>query len=441
MRGLWYKKTSHQLPPVLNRWNSIGLKLAVIEIVPSLFLYFKFSVQLYGMQLRRLFLQHMAQTSLEPLLLEIDKASGVYLYDKDGKKYLDLIAGISVSALGHCHPAVVQAVQEQAARYMHTMVYGEYVLSPQVMLAEFLCDILPEQLNSVYFVNSGAEATEGAMKLAKRYTGKTEIISCNGAYHGSTQGALSLMGNEMYKDRYRPLLPDTRQIRYNTPEDIALITSKTAAVFVEPVQAETGVTMPDKEWLIELRKRCTETGALLVFDEIQTGCGRTGRMFAFEHTDVQPDILLLAKGLGGGMPIGAFISNQWMMHALTYDPPLGHITTFGGHPVNCAAALATLQTLWHGSLICNVERKAALFLEKLQHPVIHHITHKGLLMALHIGDTSSVQRIIKYCLDNGVITDWFLYAPDCIRIAPPLIITEEEIEDACKVILQAMDSL
>lgn len=252
---------------------------------------------------------------------------------------MDLIAGISVSALGHCHPAVVEAVQEQAARYMHTMVYGEYILAPQVQLAEFLCSLLPEHLNSVYFVNSGAEATEGAMKLAKRHTGRTEIISCTGAYHGSTQGALSIMGDGFFRDRYRPLLPGVRLIRYNEIIDLTAITSKTAAVFVEPVQAETGVTLAGLDWLTALRKRCDETGTMLVFDEIQTGCGRTGKMFAFEHSGVIPDILLLAKGLGGGMPIGAFISNQWAMHSLAYDPPLGHITTFGGIQL-------TVQRLW-----------------------------------------------------------------------------------------------
>jgi acetylornithine/N-succinyldiaminopimelate aminotransferase len=393
------------------------------------------------MQLRRLFLQHLAQTSTCPLLLEIERAEGIYLYDTAGKKYIDLIAGISVSALGHGHPAVVKAVQEQAARYMHTMVYGEYVLAPQVQLAEYLCSLLPDKLNSVYFVNSGTEATEGAMKLAKRYTGRTEIISCYGAYHGSTQGALSLMGDDSFKDRFRPLLPGIRHIRYNHIGDLEHITTETAAVFIEPVQAETGVIVPQEEWLTAVRKRCDEVGALLVFDEIQTGCGRTGRMFAFEHEQVIPDILLLAKGLGGGMPIGAFISHQQVMQVLTYEPALGHITTFGGHPVNCAAALATLKILWEGPHICEVDKKAARFCELLQHPLIERISHKGLLMALHMGDATVVQQVIQHCLANGLVTDWFLYAPDCIRIAPPLTITEQEIEMACKIILEAMHTV
>jgi acetylornithine/N-succinyldiaminopimelate aminotransferase len=290
---------------------------------------------------RQLFLQHVAQTSDAPLGLEIEKAEGVYLYDVAGKKYIDLISGIGVSALGHCHPKVVQAVQAQAAKYMHTMVYGEYVQSPQVQLAKYLCDVLPSTLNAVYFTNSGTEATEGAMKLAKRFTGKSEIISCYNSYHGSTQGALSLNGDEYFKSAYRPLLPDVRQIRYNNFEDIHLITNKTAAIFLEPIQAEAGVIVPEKVYLEAVRKRCDETGTLLVFDEIQTGCGRTGNLFRFQTENVVPDILLVGKAFGGGLPLAAFIADIEIMQVLQNNPVLGHITTFGGNAVCCAAGMAS----------------------------------------------------------------------------------------------------
>jgi len=393
------------------------------------------------MHARQLFLRHIAQTSPSPLMLEIDHASGIYLYDHNGKAYIDLIAGISVSAVGHCHPAVVTAVKHQVERYMHTLVYGEYVLTPQVELAQLLCSLLPEKLDTVYFTASGTEATEGAMKLAKRHTGRSEIISCTGSYHGSTQGALSLMGDENYKSRFRPLLPGIRHIRYGSFEDLEQIGKQTAAVFIEPVQAESGVLLPPAGWLSAIRERCDNMDALLVFDEIQTGCGRTGSMFAFESEQVVPDILLLAKGLGGGMPIGAFISPQSIMQSLSHDPVLGHITTFGGHPVCCAAALATLQILRESNIISEVANKSALFLQELRHPAIQTITCKGLLMALHLGDSGKVQRVIEYCLTHGLVTDWFLFAPDCIRIAPPLIISEAEIKMACATLMAALDTL
>jgi acetylornithine/N-succinyldiaminopimelate aminotransferase len=390
---------------------------------------------------RQLFLQYVAQTSDAPLGLEIEKAEGVYLYDVAGKKYIDLISGIGVSALGHCHPNVVQAVQEQAAKYMHTMVYGEYVQSPQVQLAKYLCDVLPSTLNAVYFTNSGTEATEGAMKLAKRYTGKTEIISCYNSYHGSTQGALSLNGDEYFKSAYRPLLPYVRQIRYNTFEDIQLITKKTAAIFLEPVQAEAGVIVSDKGYLEAVRKRCDETGTLLVFDEIQTGCGRTGNLFRFQTENVIPDILLVGKAFGGGLPLAAFIADIEIMQVLQNNPVLGHITTFGGNAVCCAAGLASLQIISEQRLYEQAAQKAQLFIQLLNHAAIQKIHHCGLMMALYLDNFDNLRKVINECLENGLVTDWFLFANNCMRIAPPLIITEEEIQIACNIIIKALDKV
>ncbi len=390
---------------------------------------------------RQLFLQHLAQTSDAPLALEIVKADGMYLTDADGKKYMDLISGISVSNVGHCHPSVVAAIQQQAATYMHTLVYGEFVLSPQVKLAEYLCSLLPDKLNSVYFTNSGAEATEGAMKLAKRYTGRTELISCIHSYHGSTQGALSMLGDEYFKSAFRPLLPDTRLIRYNNEEDLSFITEKTAAVFLEPVQAEAGILVPDKFYLQKVRQRCNETGALLVFDEIQTGCGRTGTLFRFEKEQVIPDILLLAKGFGGGMPIGCFISDQSIMSSLSFQPVLGHITTFGGNAVCCAAALASLKAINEERLSDYVAEKEDLFVSLLQHRAIKIVTHCGLMLAVHLDNFENLRKVIQLCIEKGVITDWFLFCNHALRIAPPLIISEQEIRNACAIILEALDSV
>lgn len=386
-------------------------------------------------------MQHLAQTSDAPLLLQIERGEGVWLYGPNGERWLDLIAGISVSNLGHSHPSIVKAVKEQAERYMHTLVYGELVMSPQVRLAELLSKQLPKQLSSVYFTNSGTEATEGAMKLAKRFTGRPEIISCHQSYHGSTQGALSLMGDEYWRNAFRPLLPGVRQIRYNHLDDLHLISTQTAAVVIDPVQAESGVTVPSAQYFQRLRQRCTETGTLLILDEIQTGMGRTGSLFAFEQPGIVPDILLLAKGFGGGMPLGAFISSQEIMGSLMSEPVLGHITTFGGHPVCCAAALAALETLLGSNLIAQVAEKEALFVELLQHPAIQKVTHKGLMMAVHLKDDVTLRKVIQQCLSKGLLTDWFLFAPHCMRIAPPLIISEDEIRWACAVILEALDKL
>jgi acetylornithine/succinyldiaminopimelate/putrescine aminotransferase len=390
---------------------------------------------------RQLFLRHVAQTNVAPLMLEIEKAEGVYLYDTNGKSYLDLIAGIAVSNVGHSHPKVVEAVKQQAEKYMHLMVYGEFVETPQVKYAERLCQFLPKALDNVYFTNSGAEATEGAMKLAKRATGRTQFVSFKQSYHGSTQGALSVMGNEYFKQQFRPLLPDTLQLRYNNMEDLAQISCRTAAVILEPVQAESGVTVPSVDFMHALRKQCDETGALLIVDEAQTGLGRTGKMFAFEHYSIEPDILLLAKAFGGGMPLGAFISSFDRMKLLTDNPVLGHITTFGGHPVCCAAGLAAFNVLTEENRIAEVERKGQLFEKLLVHPKINSVQRKGLMMALTFESFEMNKMIIDKCIEQGVLTDWFLFAPQCMRIAPPLIITEAQIETACAVIVKAINDL
>ncbi len=388
---------------------------------------------------RQLFLQYVAQTSDAPLGLEIERAEGVYLFDKNGKKYLDLISGISVSALGHCHPKVIAAVKEQLDHYMHLMVYGEYVLSPQVKLAMRLCELLPESLNNVYFVNSGAEAVEGAMKLAKRFTNRTEIISFKNAYHGSTQGALSIIGREEMKRPFRPLLPDTKALRFNRVEDLNEITMHTAGVICEVVQGEAGVIPAEEVFLAALRKRCDETETLLIFDEVQTGYGRTGKLFAFEHYRVIPDILLLAKSFGGGLPLGAFISSEKIMSVFKTNPALGYITTFGGNPVCCAAGLATLNAILEENLTSRVVAKERIFRKLLVHSKIKNFRSKGLLMALELESWEANKKVIDYCIENGVVTDWFLFAPHCMRIAPPLIITENDMRFSCDVILKGLD--
>ncbi|MFT4666367.1 MAG: acetylornithine/N-succinyldiaminopimelate aminotransferase [Polaribacter sp.] len=389
--------------------------------------------------LRQIFLSRVAQTSDAPLLLEIEKAEGIYLYDTDGKSYIDLISGIAVSSLGHCHPAVVRAIKDQADKYLHTIVYGEYVLSPQVKLADLLTSKLPENLNCVYFVNSGSEATEGAMKLAKRYTGRPEIVSCFDAYHGSTQGSASLMSDSYFTQPYHPLLPGIKHIHFNEPKDLEIITKQTACVIIETVRAESGIHVPENDYLKKLRARCNETGTLLVFDEIQVGYGRTGSLFAFEQYDVVPDILLLAKGMGGGMPIGAFVADQKIMSVLSHNPVLGHITTFGGHPVCCAAALATLETIVESTLLEDMPAKSELLKELLVHPLIKEVRGLGLFMAIDLGSTDLVMKTIAICKREGLITDWFLFNDRCLRVAPPLVITAAEIRKACSIILAALD--
>lgn len=390
---------------------------------------------------RQLFLRHVAQTSDAPLALEIVKAQGMYMWDAEGKQYLDLIAGISVCNVGHCHPAVVEAIREQAGTYMHLLVYGEFVQSPQVAYATYLTEHLPANLNSVYFTNSGTEAVEGAMKLAKRYTGRTEIIAFKNSYHGSTQGSLSVMGDEHWRNAYRPLLPDVQHLAHNSMEAIDHITHRTACVITETIQAEAGVLAPQREWLHALRQKCTETGTLLILDEIQCGLGRNGTLWAFEQYGIVPDVLLLGKALGGGMPLGAFIADREIMWSLTHQPVLGHITTFGGHPVACAAGLAGMKTLIAEDLVSGIAAKEQLFLQLLKHPKIRAVRSKGLMLAIELEDFPSNKKVIDYCIANGVITDWFLFAPQCLRIVPPLIITEEEIRTACKIILAGLEQV
>lgn len=388
---------------------------------------------------RNLFLQYLAQTSDAPMLLEVQKASGMNIYDIHGKVYLDLISGISVSNIGHCNPQVIEAVKNQTEKYMHVMVYGEYIQSPQVLFAELLTGILPASLNSVYFVNSGSEAVEGALKLAKRYTGRTEIISCNNAYHGSTQGAMSVMGNDAMKKSFQPLLPEIKFISFNNLEDLQQITDKTSCVIIEPIQGEAGVVLPDENYLSNLRKRCNKRGALLIFDEIQTGFGRTGSMFAFEKYHVVPDIITIAKGIAGGMPLGAFIADKKIMDSLKTNPVLGHITTFGGHPVSCAAAVANLKFILDEQLITKIAAKEALFRKYLTHSYIKEIRGTGLLLAVQLEDFEQVKKVIAYALEHGIITDWFLFCDSALRIAPPLIISKKEIIQASGIINDAIE--
>ena len=391
-----------------------------------------------SLPLRTLFLQHVAQTSPFPPMLEVEKASGVFIFDTQGKRYIDFISGISVSNVGHCNPHVTKAIHKQSEQYMHVMVYGEFVQSPQVKLAQAIVSVLPESLNSVYFVNSGSEATEGALKLAKRLTGRTELISFKNAYHGSSHGALSVMGSEVFKQAYRPLLPDVRTLNYNDFDSLDFISSKTAAVIVEPIQGEAGAYVPDSAWLIALRNTCTEMGTILIFDEIQTGFGRTGAFFAREHSGVVPDIILMAKGMGGGLPIGAFVASKEHMLAFTNQPILGHITTFGGNAVCCAASLAVFEILSDLEFINQAASKEAIIRNRMIHPNIKAIHGKGLLLALDLGSNEIALPVMTRCMELGLITDWFLFADHCLRMAPPLTITEEEINKACDIFLQAI---
>lgn len=393
------------------------------------------------LSLRQLFLANNAQTTDFPLMLEFERAEGVYMYDTEGKPNLDLISGIGVSNIGHSHPAVINAIKDQLDKYMHLMVYGEYVQTPQVRFAEKLTSLLPAQLQSVYFTNSGAEAIEGAMKLAKRYTGRQHIIACHNSYHGSTQGALSIMGNEEFKQAYRPLLPGVSFIQFNNFNDLSYITEQTACVVIETIQGEAGIRVPDVAYMQALRDRCTKTGTLLILDENQTAFGRTGKLFAFEHFGIVPDILVLGKALGGGMPLGAFIASGEVMGAFKNNPILGHITTFGGHPVCCASGLASLEVLLSNNLINSVSAKEALIKQLLVHPAIKGIRGKGLMLAVEFESFDLNKRIIDHCITQGVITDWFLHCSNAMRIAPPLIITNEQIKHACEIILNAVNQL
>lgn len=388
---------------------------------------------------RQLFLSHLAQTTDFPLLIEIEKAEGIYMYGPNGESYMDLISGIGVSNVGHRHPKVIEAIQAQLDKYLHLMVYGEFVQSPQVQLAEALCATLPPSLDNVYLVNSGSEAVEGALKLAKRFSNRKEIISCVNAYHGSSHGSLSVGGNEIFKRAYRPLLPGIRNIRYGEQDDLQQITTETAAIILETIQGEAGIRVADQEYFTALRDRCTATGTLLILDEIQAGFGRTGTFWAFEQFDIVPDILVCAKGMGGGMPIGAFIAGKHLMGALKENPLLGHITTFGGHPVSAAASLATIRVIQEEKLLEQVAAKATLFKKLLVHPKIQEIRNQGLMMAVKFDSFDTLKPIIDRAIANGVVTDWFLFCDDAMRIAPPLIITHSEIEKACNIILQAID--
>ena len=397
------------------------------------------------MILRKQFLQHVAQTSPSPMLVEVERAEGSCSYTPEGKRYYDLVAGVSVSNVGHCNPAVVEAVQRQAARYMHVMVYGELVESPQVRYAARIAAALPDPLESVYFVNSGAEAVEGALKLAKRYTGRSEMISFRRAYHGSTHGVMSMMGSpegEEWKAAFRPLLPDVQSLVFNDFEELERITRRTACVLVEPVRGEAGIELPAEGFLQALRRRCDEVGALLIFDEIQTGFGRCGEMFACLKYGVTPDIICLAKALGGGMPLGAFVSSGQIMSTLSYNPTLGHITTFGGHPVCCAAGLAAMEYIEKNDLHHASEAKGALFEELLRdHPAVREIRRSGLLMAVELGSSERLYAIMELFKQEGIMSDWFLFCDTAFRISPPLVITEDEIRECCRIIVSCLDRL
>jgi len=391
------------------------------------------------MNLRHLFLQHIAQTSSAPLALEIVKAEGCELTDASGKKYIDLIGGISVANVGHRHPNVVEAIKKQLDQYMHVMVYGEFVQSPQVQYAKLLTDHLPAALNSVYFTNSGAEAVEGAMKLSKRATGRTEIIAFKNSYHGSTQGALSIIGDEYWRNAYRPLLPNVVHLNYNSFEDLAFITDQTACVIAETIQAEAGIIAPKLDWIQALQNKCKQTGTLFILDEIQAGFGRTGKLWGFQNFNVTPDILLLGKALGGGMPLGAFIADKNLMNHLTNNPVLGHITTFGGHPVCCAAGIAAFKILLENDF--GVSKKQQLFKLLLQNAKIKSIRSFGLWLAIEFDSFEICKAIIDTCIQGGMITDWFLFASNCLRISPPLTISDEQIEKACEIINNSINQV
>lgn len=393
------------------------------------------------MNQRQVFQQYLAPTSPEPMALPIVKAEGNYLYDDKGKAYIDLIGGISVCNVGHRHPKVVAAVKEQADKYFHVMVYGEVIQTPMLAYAQKLAEHLPTNLSCTYFTNSGAEAVEGAMKLAKRATGRAEIIACHNSYHGSTQGAWSLIGSEDFRSKYRPLLPAIKHVKFNTEEAIKAITEDTACIIIETVQSEGGVIVPHKEWFKALREKCTKTGTLLILDEIQVGFGRTGTLWGFEQFDIVPDVLLLGKALGGGLPMGAFIASNELMETLSVNPILGHMTTFGGHPLCCAAGLAAFEVLLQEKMIDAVPTKASLFLQHLKHEKITAVRNQGLMMAVELKDFDTVQKTIKGLLARGIFTDWFLFAANCIRIVPPLTISEENIKIACASICETLNEI
>lgn len=392
------------------------------------------------MQNKKLFVSHLGQTTEHPLLIEIDQAQGIYIYDKSGKRYIDMISGIAVSSLGHGHPRIKEALLKQIEKHLHVMVYGEFIQDTQLELSNNLRALLPKELNGLYIVNSGTEANEAAIKLCKAYTGRQEIISFEGAYHGSTNGSLSISSNKKRKKSFQPLLPNIKFIRLNKVDDLITITNKTAGVFLETIQGDAGVQIPDAAFMIALRKRCTETGSLLILDEIQCGLGRTGQNFAFEHYKIIPDILTLGKALGGGLPIGALIAPQKTLSTFSNNPELGHITTFGGHPLNAAAAAAFCDILAKEIDLSEIERLGHILEEMLsKHPAIIASRRKGMLFAFDMGSSAQVARVVKGCLNNGLILFWFLSNPNSFRISPPLNITENEIVEAGRIIYAAID--
>lgn len=382
-----------------------------------------------------------AQTTPFPIGLEISRAEGLFIYDKAGKAYYDLVSGLAVTNIGHRHPKVIEAIKKQLDIHLHVMPYGEFIQTPQLELAKKLNEILPANLTTSYFVNSGAEAVEGALKLAKRYTSRQEIIACHKSYHGSTHGALSVSGNPVKQSAFKPLLPDVHFIEFNDLAELNKITTKTACVIIETVQGDAGVRIPDLCYLQKLREKCTETGTLLILDEIQTGFGRTGSFFAFEQYGITPDILVIAKALGGGMPIGAFVSSKKIMDCLTHNPMLGHITTFGGHPVNCAAAIANIKVIQEENLIVDVHEKGALMNQLLSHSLVKEIRQIGLMLAIDLENEEITQQVVEGCMEKGIIAFWFLSCPASFRLAPPLTITLEEIETVCGVICKVFDGV
>ena len=391
---------------------------------------------------RELFYRYLGLPSFYPMALDIVKAEGIYLYDRSDKQFIDLVAGISVSNVGHRHPRVLDAIRDQLDKYLHVNVYGEFIQAPQVRLAERLAGLLPEKLDSVYFVNSGSEAIEGALKLAKRFTGRTEVISFIDSYHGSTHGSLSILGNESLKNAFRPLLPDTRLIEYNNYCHLEKISTRTACVVIEMIQAEAGIVPVEDYFIHQMKKRCNRDGVLIIVDDVQMGMGRTGKLFSFEHYDFVPDILVLAKALGAGMPLGAFISAKKMMDTLAINPELGHITTFGGHPVSCAAALAGLDVLLSDHLIPSAEEKGKKIQEKLSgHGAIAEIRRAGLAFGVDLVKPEMRAPFMQAALNQGLIIDWYLFKPATFRIAPPLTITFEEIDLACEKLLASLDSV
>lgn len=390
---------------------------------------------------REIFLRHIGQTSAEPIGIEIATADGIYQTDVQGKKYIDLISGFSVCNIGHSHPKVLEAIQEQIKKYMHVIVYGEFIEAPQVQYARLLVQNLPANLNNVFFTNSGAEAVEGAMKLAKRYTNRSKIIAFNNSYHGSTQGAQSIMGDEYWRNAFRPLLPDIYHCNFNDEDVLELIDEKTCCVIMEIVQAEAGIIKANKEWIEKIRDKCSKTKTLLIFDEIQSGFGRTGSLWAFEQYDIVPDVLLLGKALGGGLPIGAFITDKNTMDAFIENPVLGHMSTFGGNPVSCAAGKAALEVLLENDWIKQVKRKEQIIKQKIVHPKIKNITTAGMWAAINFDSFEINKKVIHQCIENGLISDWFLFNPSSLRFAPPLIMTEEELVNVCNILLKSIDSV